>query len=100
MAVRPLVDHALAPRRPAVGAGHVGLGPRLVDEDEAVGFGAWLPRTPGRAALLHVRAVLFRRMDRLFLYVSPCRRNAWSTAETPQSTPSFACSSAAVASGC
>jgi hypothetical protein len=43
-------DQALATRGTAVGAGHVGLGPGFVDEDQAGGFDARLMAAPACAA--------------------------------------------------
>jgi hypothetical protein len=44
--VRHAPDQALAARRPAVRAGHVGLRPGLVDEDQALGINASLMAPP------------------------------------------------------
>jgi hypothetical protein len=37
LVVRDLVDEPLAPRRPAAQAGHIGLGPGFIDEDQPPG---------------------------------------------------------------
>ena len=49
LALRDLVDEALSLRRPAAKPGHVGLGPRLVDEDQTPGIDAALIGSPARA---------------------------------------------------
>jgi len=74
MAARNLVDAPLAARRPAVEAGHVGLGPGLVDEDQARGVDAALIGFPARPMTAYVRTVLFTRNERLFFSVTPIRR--------------------------
>jgi hypothetical protein len=58
---------ALAARRPAPQRSHVGLGPGLVDEDEAGGIDEPLPRRPLGPSARHVGAVLLGRDQRLFL---------------------------------
>ena len=67
VAVRHLGGQALAARRPAPERSHVGLGPGLVDEDEAGGIDEPLPRRPLGPSPRHVGAVLFGRNQRLFL---------------------------------
>ena len=71
VAVRDLGDEPSAARRPAVEAGHVGLGPGLVDEDEPRRIDAPLMASPAQSMALHVRAVLLARDERLFLSVTP-----------------------------
>ena len=71
MAVRNLVDETLAFRRPAVEAGHVRLGPGLVDEDQARRVDLPLALSPAPAMAAHVRPVLLARDERLFLSVMP-----------------------------
>lgn len=52
-------------------AGHVGGGPRLVDEDEAFGFEVDLTVEPVPALPQDVGAVLLDRVPGLFLRVIP-----------------------------
>ena len=65
---------AFAARGPSMGAGHVGLGPCLVDEHQPVGVEAGLAVAPGKPLAQHVRAVLLCRVAGLFLRVM-----AWRT---------------------
>ena len=74
MAVRHLVDKPLAAWCPTMGARHVGLGPGLVDEDQASGIDPPLIGMPLGAAAAYIRAVLLARDQRLFLNVMPWRR--------------------------
>ena len=67
VAMRHLGGQALAARRPEPERSHVGLGPGLVDEDEAGGIDEPLPRRPLGPSPRHVGAVLFGRNQRLFL---------------------------------
>ena len=60
-AVRGLADQALTAWPPAPQGGHVGLGPSLVDEDQAGGVYTRLPCAPLPAPPGHVRAVLLSR---------------------------------------
>ena len=61
----------LAPRASAMTARHVGGGPGLVDEHEALWREIELPLEPVPAASQDVGAVLFRGMGCLFLRVMP-----------------------------
>ncbi len=73
--------HAQTLAAPAatVGAGHVGLGPCLIDEDQAVGVQVELAIEPSLPALQDVGPLLLGGVRRLFLRVMPCRRkNRWS----------------------
>ena len=65
MAVRDLVDEPLALWSPAAQAGHVGLGPGLVDEDETSRVDEALIGAPARAMAADVAAVLFARDEGL-----------------------------------
>jgi hypothetical protein len=78
-AVRDFGDQSLAARRPAVEARHVGLGPGLVDEDQARRLDALLTFAPARPVAAYVRAVLLARDERLFLSVTPWRRKSGSS---------------------
>lgn len=74
MSVRDLVDQSAPARRPAVKAGHVGLGPGLVDEDEPRRIDELLILAPSDPVALYVRTVLLAGDERLFLGVKPMRR--------------------------
>ena len=50
MAPRRRIDQALAPRPPAIGADHVGLGARFIQEHEAVRVHVALPHVRGHPA--------------------------------------------------
>ena len=73
MAVRDGGTEAFSPGRSAVGTGHIGGCPSLVDEDEALGVEVELPFEPGLAPPQDVRAVLLGRVRALFFTVIPCR---------------------------
>ena len=62
-----LAGQALAARRPAAQRRHVGLGPGLVDEDQAGGIDAALVRRPLRAPPRHVGTLALAGDQRLFL---------------------------------
>jgi hypothetical protein len=66
VAVRHMGDQTLSPRGAAVGACHVGLGPGLVDEDQAGGVDARLMATPARAAAGDVGPMLFGGVQAFF----------------------------------
>ena len=66
MPVRYGYAQTLAARRLSVGAGHVGLGPGLVDEHQALGLQVDLAVEPLLASGQDVRSVLFRRVGGLF----------------------------------
>ena len=85
--MRRLVNQTLAPRSPAAQTRHVGLGPRLVDEDQTPCINFAGERSPVVAALDDIRAVLFRGVDRLFLKVRPNSFNASQIAETEHTVP-------------
>jgi hypothetical protein len=52
-----------------MGAGHVGLRPGLIDEDQARGVKIWLRLEPGAPAPQDIRPILLARMASLFLRV-------------------------------
>jgi hypothetical protein len=58
LVVRDLVDEPLAPRRPAAQAGHIGLGPGFIDEDQPPGVDEPLIGSPSFAVATYVRAIL------------------------------------------
>jgi hypothetical protein len=57
----------------AVGSGHAGRGPGLIDEDETLGIEIELLLEPGLAAPQDVRPILFAGVRRLFLRVMAWR---------------------------
>ena len=65
-AVRRLGDEPLAAWRTAMGARHVGLGPGLVDEDEAGRIKPSLIRLPARAPPGHVGPILLAGVQAFF----------------------------------
>ena len=70
---------ALAPWAAAVGAGHVGLRPGLVDEDQPLRVQVELALEPRMPAFQDVGPLLLAGVRGLFLRVIPCRRkNRWS----------------------
>lgn len=73
MAVRDAGPQALALGRPSAEAGHVGRGPRFVDEHELGRVEIELSFEPGLATLQDIRAVLLGRVRGLFLSVIRCR---------------------------
>ena len=79
VAVRHRGLQALTPRRPAPERRHVGLGPGLVDEDQAGGVDLALVPLPLCPAVRDVRPFLLGRDQRLFLCVSP---SAWTNSHT------------------
>ena len=58
MAVWHASEQTLTPRRSTMGAGHVGLGPGLVDENQAAGINAALVTLPPRALSRYVGSLL------------------------------------------
>ncbi len=66
MTVRHFGDQPLTARRAPIGARHVGLGPGLIDEDEASGVQAALQALPSCPSSCHVRAILFAGVKALF----------------------------------
>ena len=87
LALRDLVDEALSLRRPAAKPGHVGLGPRLVDEDQTPGIDAALIVSPSFAVATYVRAILLARDEGLFLNVTPILRKKRLIIEVSALTP-------------
>ena len=74
MPMRDLVDEPLAARRPAVKPRHVGLGPGLVEKEQALRINALLIGAPSPPMTAYVRAIALVRDERLFLSVRPIRR--------------------------
>ena len=66
MAVRGEAAQALSPWSPAAKRGHVGLDPRLVDEDQTRRIEATLPRPPALAATSDVGPGLLKSEQRFF----------------------------------
>src|ERR1700689_612177 len=85
--MRNLVDEALSLRRPAAQAGHVGLCPGLVDEDQAFGVVEPLISSPWFAMATDVRAILLARDEGLFLNVTPILRKKRLIIEVSALTP-------------
>jgi hypothetical protein len=71
VAVREAHPQPLALPAAAMAAGHVGGGPRLVDEDEAFGFEVDLAVEPMLPLPQDVGTVLLDRVTGLFLRVIP-----------------------------
>jgi hypothetical protein len=57
---------AISFRCPSAQRSHVGLDPGLVDEDEALGIKASLPRSPASPPARHIKATLFKGEQRFF----------------------------------
>jgi hypothetical protein len=74
MAVRDFIDEPATARRPAAQAGHIRLGPGLVDEDEARRIDQAMIFAPARAVAGDVRPLLLASDQSLFLKVIPSRR--------------------------
>ena len=66
MAVRSEAAQALSPWPPAAKRGHVGLDPRLVDEDQTRRIETTLPRLPALAATGNVGPGLLKSEQRFF----------------------------------
>jgi hypothetical protein len=87
VAVREAHAQPLAPRAAAMAAGHVGGGPRLVDEHEALGVEIELAVEPALALLQDIGPVLLDRVPGFFLRVIPCRAKNRCTVPMPSGTP-------------
>ena len=98
--MRTAGHQALAARGPPAQPGHVGLGRRLVDEDEPAGGELPLLGPPQPSSLGDIGPSLLGGVERLFLYVSPRATSAWCTAGTVQGIDSFSLICAKVRSGC
>src|SRR5476649_768312 len=92
MTMRDFVADPATARRPAVKAGHVGLGPGLIDEDQPRWIDAPLMSSPTLSMAAYIRAVPLARNERLFLNVTPRWRRkrliSDVSALTPRSPPS------------
>ena len=84
---RDLADEPLAAWRPAGEAGHVGLGPGFVDEDETTGIYVGLVLAPASAMTVDIGPLLLARDKRLFLNVMPARRKKRLIIEVSDATP-------------
>ena len=73
MTVRRMADQSFAPRRTTAQERHVRLGRQLVDEDKPGRVERSLTALPPAPGLRDIGPVLFGRVERLFLYVSPIR---------------------------
>src|SRR5271165_63187 len=87
VAVRDLVDEPLSLPSPTAEAGHVGLGPCLVDEDEARRVDQTLIEPPALPVAADVRPVLLARHEGLFLNVTPIRPKKRLIIEVSDVTP-------------
>jgi hypothetical protein len=87
LAVRDLVDEALSPWRPAAQAGHIGLRPGFIYEDQSPGVDEPLIGSPSFAVAADVRAILLARDEGLFLSVTPIRRKKRLIIEVSALTP-------------
>ena len=87
LALRDLVDEALAARSPTVEPCHVGLGPGLVDEHEPRNIDALLAASPTRSVARYVRTIPLARDERLFLCVTPRRPKKQLIIEVSALTP-------------
>ena len=77
VAVRSVADQSLALGRTAAQPRQIGFGGRLVDEDQPRRVERTLAPLTAASGPRHVRPVLFSRIERLFLYVSP----SWPTTQ-------------------
>src|SRR5271163_973547 len=87
LALRDLVDEPLSPWRPAAQAGHIGLGPGFIDEDQPPRVDEPLIGSPSFAVATYVRAILLARDKGLFLTVTPIRRKKRLIIEVSALTP-------------
>jgi hypothetical protein len=85
LALRDLVDEALSPWRPAAQAGHIGLRPGFIDEDQPSKVDEPLIESPSFAVATYVRAILLACDKGLFLTVTPIRRKSRGVGLTPRS---------------
>lgn len=99
MAVRSVADQSLAFGRTAAQPRQIGFGGRFVDEDQPRRVERALAPLPAASGPRHVRPVLFGRMERLFLYVSPSLLTTQWMAATVQSNSRRPFISASVRSG-
>lgn len=97
--MRRVADQSLALGRTAPQSRQIGFGGRLVDEDQPRRVERALLPPPAAPGPRHVRPVLFGRMERLFLYVSPSLLTTQWIAATVQLSSSRSFISASVRSG-
>ena len=104
MAVRHRRQQPQPAGGPAIAERHVGAGPGLVDEDEAIGVERGLPPDELAPRFGDIGAVLLGGVQALFLSVSLCALTNRHTVLSPTVTPHDAASasriSAKVRSGC
>jgi hypothetical protein len=67
VSVRGRIDHPLTALRPTVSTGHVGLGPRLIHEDQVRQIQLGPLGLPHLALGRYVRSVLLAGVERFFL---------------------------------
>ena len=87
MAVRDADPQPLAPRAASVAARHVGRGPGLVDEHQALGIEVELTLEPGLALAQDVGAVLLAGVGGLFLRVMAWRLKKRCSVPKPNDRP-------------
>lgn len=97
--MRGVAAEPLALGRAATQPGQVGLCRRIVDEDQPGRVESALVAPPEPARFRDVGAVLFGRMERLFLYVRPSRASTQWIAPMVQLSASRSLISASVKSG-
>jgi hypothetical protein len=94
-----VADQPFAFGRTATQPRHVGFGRRLIDEDQSRRIEPALAALPPPARLRNIGTVLFGRMERLFLYVSPILAKTQWMAATVHPKPKRCLISASVRSG-
>ena len=104
VAVGPGRAQPLAPRTAAMRAGHISLGPGLIQEDEPARIKLALLALPPAAAAGDVRAVLLGGHQAFFLKLIPApwkkRDSMLVSTRTPRSVHNRAAKAASVMSGC
>jgi hypothetical protein len=94
-----MADQSLPARGTAAQTRHIRLGRRFVEEDKPGRVDPSLTALPAPAGPRDIRPVLFRRMERLFLYVRSMRANTQWIAPIVQFSPRRCLISASVRSG-
>ena len=97
--MRCLANQSFASERTTAQTRHVRLGRRFVDEDEPGRVERALATFPSASGFGDVRPVLFCRVERLFLYVSPILVRTQWIAPIVQPSSNFCFISTSVTSG-